>query len=107
MTYFLPRRAERLPDGFKFGLVTFADILGFSVASKSLPREEVQALLRSRRTVSSSALSFIGAPTLTHEFFMFQDTMVRCTEIGYMRDGLSEDEQAHHIGNWLSALMDE
>jgi hypothetical protein len=107
MTFFQPRRAERSPEGLKFGLVSFVDMLGFSAASKKLPRNEIKTLINSRGELRASAAEFIGAPPLDRDFIMFQDTMVRCVEIGYMPEGLPEKEQVHHLGNWLYALMDE
>ena len=107
MNHFHPRAAERTPDGMKFGLVTFVDILGFSAASKTYRHEDIQSILRSRKTVRSSALAGIGATGLNRDFVMFQDTMVRCVEIGFMPPGLSDDEETHHLGNWLCAVMDE
>lgn len=96
--------AKRTPDNRYFGLVSQVDILGFSSVAWKIPASELKSKLEYTLNFSKSASENpIGTPP--RQFIKFQDTMFRCTEIGYANDG--EGEEAAHLAKWYFTIIDE
>lgn len=105
--------AKPTPDGRRFGLVSFVDILGFAAMTRKVSREELKEKLlyagQYERSASGNPPSSGGPP---RTFVRFQDSLIRCTEIGWAATEAEADSRQHlakvHIAfiDELSSLRD-
>lgn len=98
--------AKRSPEDRRFGLVSFVDILGFASIAWTVPANELREKLQYALNFSRSASGHpptAGSPP--REFVKFQDTMIRCTEIGWADK--AESDTSHHLAKWYFAILDE
>src|ERR1041385_7046230 len=81
---FRERPPRRNPDGHRFGLISYLDILGFSEFAWSNPQNVISEILSYSENYTRSAGNHVGnAGTPPREHLRFQDSLVRCTEIGW------------------------
>lgn len=103
---YLESPPKRDPDGHCFGLVSCCDILGFSAHAWTRSAAETKQILDFGLNYQRSAGNTIGSHgTPPRECIRFQDTMVRCTEIGWAYDDELKDPK--HFGKWYVAILEE
>ncbi len=96
---------KRSPENRRFGLVSWVDWLGFSQFAWKVPSNELEKMLRYAGNYTRSASTHFGMGTPPREFVKFQDSLVRCTEIGWADD--EEADTLDHIQKWYLAISDE
>lgn len=103
----------KTPEGQKFGLVAYFDLMGASELFSSTNSEGLQSVLRYSRNYQRSASEAPGEPRTSfeihREFVTFQDSFVRCSEIGWTPNAeqLPATERRPLLARWILTIIDE
>jgi hypothetical protein len=108
-----PTELGKTPKGMNFGLVTYLDLLGQRELFSAADSEALQDVLEFAGNYERSAGEAPGDSTasfpIPRSFVAFQDSLVRCTEIGWTDapETLPAEKRAPLLARWILTVTDE
>jgi hypothetical protein len=103
----------KTPEGLRFGLVGYLDLLGAREFFSTADADELRSVLEFAGNYVKSASEALGMPSLPFEiprqFVAFQDTLVRCAEIGWTSEpeSLPRAQRGPLLARWILTILDE
>lgn len=103
----------KTPEGQRFGLVAYLDLLGARSLFASASSEALRDLLDYAGNYRKSASDAPGMPQtpfeIPREFVAFQDSLVRCTEIGWTAspEALPVEQRGPLLARWVLTILEE